>query len=154
MKRTIALALAAISLASCNATNDTAPFALATAPSFPPPPLPPPASAGPVGTTTVGTGEPNSAEPAGTVMVGTAMGGTGEPISAGNRPAYCRDEVAGMYATTPLYVTTMLPALETDGSISINGSVDKGSEGMKQFKCRYDEGGRFVNVMAMTNDGE
>jgi hypothetical protein len=32
--------------------------------------------------------------------------------------------------------------------------VDKGSEGIKKFRCRFDARGRFVDVVAMTPDGE
>jgi hypothetical protein len=41
-----------------------------------------------------------------------------------------------------------------DGTTSVSGSVDKGNEGIKKFKCRFDAKGRFIDVMAMTPDGE
>ncbi len=83
----------------------------------------------------------------------TALVGSGAPVTAGNRPAYCRGEVAGQYATKPTYVKTGAPAQQPDGSVWIDGTVDKGSEGIKAFRCRFDKSGAFVDVMAMTSDG-
>ena len=78
----------------------------------------------------------------------------GAPISRGNMPAYCRGEVAGMYGTRPHYVKTGTIVKEKDGSYSISGTVDKGNEGIKKFKCRYDAGRNFIDVMALTSDGK
>ena len=78
----------------------------------------------------------------------------GQPISAGNRPAYCRGEAAGQYGTRPAYIKTLAPVKAGNGAISIDGTVDKGSEGIKQFRCRFDAQGRFIDVMALTSDGE
>ncbi|OOG70294.1 hypothetical protein BLJAPNOD_04614 [Ensifer sp. M14] len=86
--------------------------------------------------------------PAATVLVGS-----GAPITAGNMPAFCRGEVAGQYATKPAYVKTGAPMKQADGSTMIDGTVDKGSEGVKAFRCRFDTKGAFVDVMAMTSDG-
>ena len=74
------------------------------------------------------------------------------PISRGNMPAYCRGEVAGVYGTRPLYVKTGKLAKES-GGYSISGTVDKGSEGIKKFKCRFDGRRNFIDVMALTSDG-
>lgn len=78
----------------------------------------------------------------------------GPVVTAGNMPAFCRGEVSGMYATKPGYVKTDPVARAKDGSTSIDGTVDKGSEGIKQFRCRFDAKGRFIDVMALTSDGE
>jgi hypothetical protein len=75
-------------------------------------------------------------------------------ISRGNMPAYCRGEVSGMYGTKPIYVKTGKIVKAQDGSLSIKGTVDKGSEGIKAFTCRFDKKGNFIDVMAMTSDGE
>lgn len=83
----------------------------------------------------------------------TALVGSGAPVTVGNRPAYCRGEVAGQYATKPTYVKTGAPATQPDGSTWIDGTVDKGSEGVKAFRCRFAANGAFVDVMAMTSDG-
>jgi len=76
------------------------------------------------------------------------------PIAPGNRKAYCRGEVAGQYGTKPTYVTTGKLLKGPNGSTSVSGTVDKGTEGIKTFKCRFDARGRFVDVMALTPDGE
>lgn len=69
-------------------------------------------------------------------------------------PAYCRGEVAGMYGTRPRYVKTGKIVKAKNGSLSISGTVDKGNEGIKKFKCRFDKHRNFIDVMAMTPDGE
>jgi len=82
------------------------------------------------------------------------IGAASAPVSPGNRKAYCRGEVSGMYGTKPIYVTTGKLIRARDGTTSVSGSVDKGNEGIKKFKCRFDAKGRFIDVMAMTPDGE
>jgi len=82
------------------------------------------------------------------------IGATRAPITPGNRKAYCRGEVSGMYGTKPAYVTAGKLLRARDGTTSVSGTVDKGSEGIKKFKCRFDAKGRFIDVMAMTPDGE
>ncbi len=76
------------------------------------------------------------------------------PISRGNMAAYCRGEVAGMYGTRPRYVKTRQIVKAKGGGLSIEGTVDKGAEGIKRFKCRFDGARNFIDVMAMTSDGE
>ena len=82
------------------------------------------------------------------------IGASSAPVAPGNRKAFCRGEVSGMYGTKPAYVTTGKLLSAKDGSTSVGGTVDKGSEGIKKFKCRFDTKGRFIDVMAMTPDGE
>ena len=79
--------------------------------------------------------------------------GTGAAVTPGNRPAYCRGEVSCMYATKPGHVKTAKPKKTASGT-TIDGTVDKGDEGIKKFQCRFDGKGRFIDVMAMTPDGE
>jgi len=88
------------------------------------------------------------------LVTGTVAAHPGEAVTPGNRPAYCRGEVSGQYGTKPMYVKTEKLVKEKDGSTSISGTVDKGSEGTVKFKCRFDAQGKFVDVMAMTSDGE
>lgn len=87
-------------------------------------------------------------------LLALAVTASAEPISRGNMPAYCRGEVAGMYGTRPRYVTTGEIETADDGSHSISGTVDKGNEGIKDFKCRFDKDRNFIDVMAMTSDGK
>jgi hypothetical protein len=77
-----------------------------------------------------------------------------DSVSPGNRAAYCRGKVAESYGTRPAYVMTNPPQVTSGGGSSITGTVDKGSEGIKRFSCRFDSAGRFVDVMALTSDGE
>ena len=76
------------------------------------------------------------------------------PVSRGNMSAHCRGEVAGMYGTRPQYVKTGRVVRGKDRGFSIGGTVDKGSEGIKRFRCRFDRNRNFTNVMALTSDGE
>lgn len=82
-----------------------------------------------------------------------APAATGDPITPGNRPAFCRGEASGQYGVKPAYIQTMTPATAADGSISIDGTADQGADGKKAFRCRFDASGRFIDVMAMTSDG-
>ena len=89
------------------------------------------------------------------LIIGTGFGpvAMAEPISRGNMAAYCRGEVSAMYATKPRYVYTGQIEEAADGGLSIDGLVDKGNEGIKKFKCRFDNKRNFIDVMAMTSDG-
>lgn len=92
---------------------------------------------------------------AGAATAAQAMpAGTGAPITPGNMPAYCRGEASSQYGTRPAYVKTGAIAKAPGGGFTIDGTVDKGSEGTKRFRCRYDAKSRFVDVMALTPDGE
>ena len=82
-----------------------------------------------------------------------APAATGEPISPGNRPAFCRGEASAQYGVGPAYIQTSAPATAGDGSISIDGTANQGADGKKAFRCRFDSSGRFIDVMAMTSDG-
>lgn len=76
------------------------------------------------------------------------------PIAPGNRKAYCRGEVAGIYNTRPVYVTTGKLLKGKGGTTSVSGTVDLGNQGVKKFMCKYDAKGRLFDVMSMTPDGE
>ena len=79
--------------------------------------------------------------------------GSASAVSRGNMKAYCRGEVSGQYATKPAYVKTGSIVKTKDGS-QIAGTVDLGNEGIKKFLCRFDKAGNFIDVMALTSDGE
>lgn len=80
-----------------------------------------------------------------------ASAGAASAISRGNMPAYCRGEIAGRYNTKPVYVKTGKLVKARDGSLSIKGTVDRGTDGMKAFTCHFDKKGNFV--AAVTEDG-
>jgi hypothetical protein len=77
-----------------------------------------------------------------------------DPIAPGNRKAYCRGEVAGIYNTRPTYVTTGKLVRGKKRETSVSGTVDLGNQGVKNFMCKYDAKGRLYDVMSMTSDGE
>lgn len=89
-----------------------------------------------------------------TLALVTAAASPALAISRGNMPAYCRGEASSQYGTKPMYVKTGKIVKARDGSLSIKGTVDQGSEGMKAFQCRFDKKGNFIDVMALTSDGE
>ena len=127
MKDAIALTFAALTLAGCSTTSDTT----ATTP-----PLEAPRVTAP----TASFDAPHV----------TAAGTT--PISPGSQPAFCKDQAAYMYGAEPQNVTTRERVVAADGGATIDVTVDKGNEGVKTFKCRFDDGNRFVEVTA-TSDG-
>ena len=88
------------------------------------------------------------------MLLATTQVAAAAPISKGNMKAYCRGEVAGQYGTRPRYVEAGEIVEAANGSFSISGTVDKGNEGIKKFKCRFDKERNFIDVMAMTPDGE
>ena len=77
----------------------------------------------------------------------------GDAVSAKQRPAYCRGEVAEQFGAKPAYVKTGEPATAADGTTSISGSVDLGHHGTKQIQCRFAADGTFVDVID-TTEGE
>ena len=99
-------------------------------------------------------GAGGASSPAAMDEASSSPAASGAAISRGNMPAYCRGEVSSMYGIKPGYVKTGKIVKAKNGSLSISGTVDKGSEGMKKFMCRFDKGGRFIDVMAMTSDGD
>jgi hypothetical protein len=66
---------------------------------------------------------------------------------------FCQDQVANMYDADPQNVVTNERVVATDGSTTIDVTVDKGNGDVKTFKCRLDASNRFIDVMAMTSDG-
>jgi hypothetical protein len=68
--------------------------------------------------------------------------------------AACRAKVAEQYGTGADAVLIGAPVTATDGSQSIEGSVDKGAEGVKEFLCEFDASGKLLGVRALTSDGE
>ena len=58
-----------------------------------------------------------------------------------------------MQGTERQYATTRERVVAPDGSTTIDVAVDKGSEGVKTFKCRLDASSRFVDVVPTTSDG-
>lgn len=88
-------------------------------------------------------------------VTGAAAGGSSSAVSEDTMRKTCVGEVAGMYGVKPQYVETAPDfGVGDDGNKILNGQVDKGSEGVKEFQCRYDRSGNLKDVMATTPDGE
>jgi hypothetical protein len=68
--------------------------------------------------------------------------------------AACRAKVAEMYSARADAVLIGAPATADDGSKTLEGSVDQGAEGVKEFLCEFDASGKLLQVRAMTSDGE
>jgi len=85
----------------------------------------------------------------------TAAGHSAATESEDTMRKMCIGEVSGMYGVKPPSVE-LAPSFGTgdDGNKIMNGQVNKGSEGYKEFRCIYDASGKLLNVMAMTPDGE
>lgn len=70
-----------------------------------------------------------------------------------DREALCRDEVVSQFGAEAAFVKTGEPSTAEDGTMSISGSADIGKHGTKQFQCRFDAEGRFVDLID-TTEGE
>lgn len=128
MRNAIALTFAALALAACSTTGDTT----ATTPSQDAPQV----------TATAPSFDAPHVTAAGT-----------SPISPSRQPAFCQDQVAYTYNAQPQNVTTRERVVAADGGATIDVTVEKGNEGVKTFKCRFDDSNRFIDVMATTSDG-
>jgi hypothetical protein len=105
------------------------------------------------------TSPPRPVSPAGVATVDRADEGTPKVTAAGAtpippdlQPAFCQDQVAYMTSTERQHVVPLERVVAADGSTTIDVTVDKGSEGVKTFKCRLDAGNRFIEAMATTSD--
>jgi len=82
-----------------------------------------------------------------------AVSNTGQAVAPGNMAAYCRGEASAQYGVKPTYITTERLLRTNDGGYSINGTADTGNQGMKPFKCTYDQNQRFQGVQSLVNEG-
>ena len=138
MKTATALVFAAVVLTGCTASGDTTgTLGVSVAGAASQEPVPPGDLAAIDG--------PVEQEPQG-------MGAGSSPISPDIQPAFCQDQVAFMQGTERQNATTHERVVAPDGSTTIDVTVDKGSEGLKTFKCRLDASSRFVDVVAATSD--
>jgi hypothetical protein len=76
------------------------------------------------------------------------------PLTPGNMAAYCRGEASGQYGVRPLYIKTGATKTAADGSFSIDGTADKGTEGKKPFRCRFTAKREFIDVMSLVDEGK
>ncbi len=80
-------------------------------------------------------------------------GGAGAAVSDREMRDRCRARVAEMYASPSARIRLAGTRTDKDGPL-INGTVDKGAEGIKAFRCLYTPERQLRDVMAMTPDGE
>lgn len=65
----------------------------------------------------------------------------------------CKGEAARMYGVHPGKIVTAAVRMVTTG-YEIDGTADKGSEGIKKLRCIFNASRSFSDIMAMTPDGE
>lgn len=80
-------------------------------------------------------------------------GGVSPGVSDREMRDRCRAKVAEMYASRTALVSLSSIRRDTNGPF-INGSVNKGTEGVKRFRCLYSPERHLRDVMALTPDGE
>lgn len=76
--------------------------------------------------------------------------------SAARRNENCRywlREAAVMYGVQPAQIATSTVRRSPSG-FEIDGTADKGAEGIKKLRCIFNAGRTFDHIMAMTPDGE
>lgn len=84
-----------------------------------------------------------------------APGGASAGVSDTMMRDICKGEAAPMYGVQPRNVRmTDAVVRSADGGFQIEGTVDKGVEGVKRLRCIFNADRSFNRVMAMTPDGE
>lgn len=81
-------------------------------------------------------------------------GGSSAGVSDAMLRDRCRAEAAPMYGVAPRRISLagrITPS--TEGGLQIDGTVDKGREGVKKLRCLFNRERGFDRVMAMTPDG-
>ncbi len=91
----------------------------------------------------------------GIVLAGCQNSGSAAVASDTSMRAACTERAAAMYGVAAQAIE-LPPSFGTGdaGAKILNGQVNKGAEGTKEFRCIYDAAGALVDVMAMTPDGE
>ncbi len=82
-----------------------------------------------------------------------APGGASAGVSDRQMRDACRARVSDMYAT-PGRAIRMSAIRPGRAGARIDGTVNKGAEGVKQFRCLFTPERQLRDVMAMTPDGE
>lgn len=77
--------------------------------------------------------------------------------NTGTAPDYlviCLARAGRQYAVAQDKLRLEDPVTTADGGTTIDGTADQGADGIKRFRCRFDADLRFIDVMALTGDGE
>ncbi|MGF7162936.1 hypothetical protein FHS85_004594 [Rhodoligotrophos appendicifer] len=84
-----------------------------------------------------------------------APGGASAGVSDQSMIDICKASAAPLYGVNPRNVSVAGPVTEgEDGGFRIDGTVDKGAEGIKGLRCLYGADRQFTHIQAMTSDGE
>jgi hypothetical protein len=84
-----------------------------------------------------------------------APGGGSAGVSDPMMRDACKGATALMYGVEPRNITAAAPIRKAkDGGWTIDGSIDKGKEGVKKMRCIFKPDRSVDHVMAMTPDGE
>ena len=70
------------------------------------------------------------------------------PVAANNMGAYCRGEAAEAFEARLSYIKSTRPVKAADGSSTVDGTYEDSDGHTKNFRCRYDAAGNFLDVKA------
>lgn len=76
------------------------------------------------------------------------------PVAPGNMKAYCRGEASAQFGTKPAYIKTEKLVKNKDGSYSVKGTADLGTQGKKPFRCNFGKKGNFQPLMSLVDEGK
>lgn len=82
-----------------------------------------------------------------------APGGSSAGISDIQMQDRCKGEAATMYGVQPRQISVR-SVRKTPTGHAIDGTADKGAEGIKKLRCLFNADRTFSHIMAMTPDGE
>lgn len=90
-----------------------------------------------------------------TIELTGAPGGASAGVSDVMMRDLCKGSTAQMYGVEPRNVTARAPIRKAkDGGFALDGTIDKGKEGVKKMRCIFKPDRTLDRVMAMTPDGE
>ncbi|MGE0668566.1 MAG: hypothetical protein AB7O49_18580 [Sphingomonadales bacterium] len=96
------------------------------------------------------TSRPLAVTIAGALALTFAVPVAAAPVAANNMGAYCRGQAAKTFHARPSYVKSVRPARSQDGSATVDGTYQDEDGHTKNFKCRYDAQGNFLDVKPVT----
>jgi hypothetical protein len=88
-----------------------------------------------------------------TIEITGAPGGASAGASDAMLKDRCKSEAAGMYGVEPRQIE-VAEVRNVSGGHEIDGTADKGVDGIKKLRCLFTPGRSFDHIMAMTPDGE
>jgi hypothetical protein len=88
-----------------------------------------------------------------TIEITGAPGGASAGVSDVAMKDRCKGEAAGMYCVPPRQIDVGAVRTVCCG-YEIDGTANKGAEGIKKLRCIFNTGRLFDHIMALTPDGE